>query len=63
VQIGLLFVDSTAPDGFGTDAVAVNVANALGTQPEILALSRALERALAPLRIAAPDLEITRSLQ
>jgi len=63
LQIGLLFVDSTTPDGFGTDAVAVNVVNALETQPETLALSRALERALAPLRIAAPDLEITRTLQ
>jgi hypothetical protein len=63
LQIGMLFVDSTDPDGFGTDAVAINVANALGTEPEILALCRALERALAPLRVAAPDLEITRTLQ
>jgi hypothetical protein len=63
LQIGLLFVDSTTPDGFGTDAVATRVVNALGTEPETLALSRALERALAPLRIAAPNLEITRNLQ
>jgi hypothetical protein len=63
LQIGLLFIDSTTRDGFGPDAVATAVVNMLGTQPETLALSRALERTLAPLRIAAPDLEITRTLQ
>jgi len=63
LQIGLLFVDSTIPEGFGTDAVAVNVARRLATEEETIALARALERALAPLRIAAPDLEITRTLQ
>jgi hypothetical protein len=63
LQIGLLFVDSTVPDAFGTDTVAVQVAVALENEAETLALSRALERAMAPLRIAAPDLEITRTLQ
>jgi hypothetical protein len=63
LQIGVLFIDSTTLDGFGADAVAANVVNTLGTEAETLALSRALERALAPLRIAAPDLEITRTLQ
>ena len=63
LPVGLLFVDSTTADGFGTDIVAVNVANSLENEVEILALSRALDRALAPLRIAAPDLEITRTLQ
>jgi hypothetical protein len=62
LQIGILFVDSTTVDGFGTDPIAVNVVNALGGETEMLALSRALERALAPLRIAAPNLEITRTL-
>src|ERR1700688_2317845 len=63
LQIGLLFVDSTVPNAFGTDTVAVQVAVALENEAETLALSRALERAMAPLRIAAPDLEITRTLQ
>jgi hypothetical protein len=63
LQIGILFVDSTTPDGFGSDEVAVNVVNTLETEAETLALSRALERVLAPLRVAAPDLEITRTLQ
>jgi hypothetical protein len=63
LPVGLLFVDSTTADGFGTDAVAVKVADTLENEAETLALSRALERALVPLRIAAPDLEITRTLQ
>jgi len=45
LQIGLLFVDSTIPEGFGTDAVAVNVARRLATEEETIALARALERA------------------
>ena len=63
VPIGLLFVDSIIQDGFGTDLVASRVANELGNEPETLALARALERVMAPLRLAAPDLEITRTLQ
>jgi hypothetical protein len=63
LPVGLLFVDSTTADGFGTDAVAVKVANALENEAETLALSRTLERALVPLRLAAPDLEITGTLQ
>jgi hypothetical protein len=63
LPVGLLFVDSTTADGFGTDTVAVNVAKTLESEAEILALARALERALVPLRLAAPDIEITRTLQ
>jgi hypothetical protein len=62
LQIGMLFVDSTVANGFGNDTAATAVANALAVAPETLALGRALEGALKPLRLAAPKLDITRTL-
>jgi hypothetical protein len=55
---GILYVDSNQVGAFGTDEVATKIAVQLETTPEVVALRKALERALAPLRLAAPNLDV-----
>lgn len=58
LPIGILFIDATNQDAFGTGATAVHVARSLEKEPEVLNLSRALSRAMAPLRLAAPNIDV-----
>ena len=61
LAVGLLFVDTTELNGLGSDNVATGVAISLETAPETRELAKALGRAMAPLRLAGPQLEITRT--
>lgn len=59
--IGILYIDTTEAEGFGEDEKATRVARQIEASSEVAALRKALERALAPLWVAAPNLDIGRS--
>lgn len=56
---GILYLDSTAADAFGNENEATKTAVELEKTEQVLALRKALEKMLAPLRLAAPNLEVT----
>jgi hypothetical protein len=60
LPIGLLYIDSTENNAFGTDAEAQLLAEDLYDHPEIKALAKTLDRAVSPLRLVAPAIEIGR---
>jgi hypothetical protein len=57
--LGVLFFDSTAAKAFGPDDVATGIASELESCAEVVALRKSLERAMAPLRLAAPNIDIS----
>lgn len=59
-KIGILYIDSSHTNSFGNEAQATDVAIALAAEPEILELAKAIARGMAPLRLAAPNIEITK---
>jgi hypothetical protein len=64
VPIGLLYIDSTAPDAFGRNPdhdseVANDIARALEQHEDVRALGCAVARAMPPLLMAAPKIDIT----
>jgi hypothetical protein len=59
IRMGVLFIDSTITNAFGDDGIATEVANAMETEPEVVELAKAIARAMAPLRLAAPKITIT----
>jgi hypothetical protein len=56
--VGVLYIDSTKVEAFGDDNAAGLVAKELEDANEVVALRGALERALKPLRLAAPELDV-----
>jgi hypothetical protein len=60
LPIGLLYIDSTEENAFGTDDEAQRLAERLYADPEIKAFGKALDQAVAPLRLVAPAIEIGR---
>jgi hypothetical protein len=60
LPIDLLYIDSTEEDAFGSDDEAQRLANDLYTDPEMKALAKALDQAVAPLRLVASAIEIGR---
>lgn len=64
VPIGILYIDSTASDAFGRDAgndskVANQIAVALEQHALVQILTQAVKRAMVPLLMAAPRIDIT----
>jgi hypothetical protein len=58
-RIGILYIDSTIPNRFGSETEATEVAKALEIEPEVRELAKAIARGMAPLRLAAPNIKIT----
>src|SRR6185437_8917248 len=56
--IGVLYIDSSVVGAFGNDTVAREIAIAIEKSEDVKLLSKALEKALTPLRLAAPDMDI-----
>jgi hypothetical protein len=55
-ESGILYLDSSDKDAFGDDAQGL--AETLEKSPQIAELAAAVERALAPLRAAGPNLDL-----
>ena len=58
IPVGLLYLDADDRDVFGNDAAAMSLAADLESQPAVVELAEAVERAMAPLRAAAPNLDL-----
>jgi hypothetical protein len=58
IAVGVLYIDSMNPLAYGDDTTATAVAESLENEQEVINLAKALARAMAPLRLAAPDLTI-----
>jgi hypothetical protein len=58
---GLIYIDTKQNMGFGDDATAVQVAFALQNRLETIKLATAVSSVMGPLRLAGPQLEITRT--
>jgi hypothetical protein len=58
IPVGILFIDSKQKDAFGSDAVALALANTIEKSSSVMQLGEALAKTLAPLRTAAPSLKI-----
>jgi hypothetical protein len=58
IPIGMLYIDSTITATYGDDATATAVAKSLENEQEVIDMAKAVARAMAPLRLAAPDLAI-----
>jgi hypothetical protein len=58
VPVGILYVDSTATDAFGDKAEAARLVITLETEPLVLKLALSVERALVPLRVGGPNLDL-----
>jgi len=56
--IGVLYIDSSATEAFGDDEKATKIAEAIQASEEGKALAEKLSKVMAPLRLAAPDLDI-----
>jgi hypothetical protein len=57
-ESGILYLDSSKEDAFGNDAAAQTFARSLETQRSVVALAKAVERAMTPLRAAGPNLDL-----
>lgn len=58
VPVGLLYVDSTARDAFGNNEAAQGLATNLEAEPLLATLAASVERALTPLRVGGPNLDL-----
>lgn len=58
VAVGILYVDSSEKNAFGDSETAQKLALALEDMPACKKLAAAVERALTPLRIGGPNLDI-----
>lgn len=58
LPIGVLFIDSTKTDAFGDGDVAQKVIAELADSFEVIILAKALDQAIVPLRVAAPNIDI-----
>lgn len=58
--VGVLYVDSDDRDAFGVTKEAMKLVKALEKEELVLELAAAIERTLAPLRAAAPNLDINK---
>jgi hypothetical protein len=58
MPVGVLFADSATKMAFGNDELAKKIAEELEETDEFRWLSDAVEKALAPLRLAAPNFDI-----
>jgi histone H3/H4 len=63
VPVGVVFADSGTAGAFGDDSKATKVAIELEKTSEVAALSKAVERALTPLRLAGPNLDIRNAIK
>jgi hypothetical protein len=61
--VGVLFADSGTAKAFGDDTLATKIAVELEQSQEVQALSESVERALIPLRMAAPNVDIRSSFR
>jgi hypothetical protein len=57
--LGVMFLDSTAVKAFGDDNIATEIARELEVCAKVNALRKVLERAMTPLRLAAPNIDIS----
>lgn len=57
---GILYVDTTEANAFGSDETATRVSKQLEKAKEVISLRGSLEKLLQPLRLAAPNLDIRR---
>lgn len=58
VEMGILYIDFSTENAFGEDPDAQQFAAELESKPCVSELATAVERALAPLRAAAPNFEL-----
>jgi hypothetical protein len=58
LPIGVLFVDSTKINAFGDKSTAQKVAAEFADSYEVLTLAKALDQAITPLKLAAPNIDI-----
>lgn len=58
--VGIFFVDATEENAFGDNKAAAKLALQMEKTKEIVNLGRAVERAMAPLQLAAPNIDIGR---
>jgi hypothetical protein len=58
IDVGILYIDSSAKRAFGTNDEASTYSLALEQKPLVVELAAAVERALAPLRAAGPNLDL-----
>lgn len=58
VDVGILYVDSSKRDAFGNDRAAQIYSVSLEAEPLVVGLAAAVERVLAPLRAAGPNLDL-----
>ena len=60
IMVGILYLDSDLPDAFGITTAAQALAKELETDSLVNALCVAVGRTMAPLRAAAPNLDISK---
>lgn len=58
IETGILYMDSSSQNAFGRDAEAQSFVENLEKKPLVVELGAAVERALAPLRTAAPNFDL-----
>lgn len=58
LEWGILYIDSSTKEAFGDNDKALAFAKELEENPKVIKLAEAVERALAPLRAAGPDLDL-----
>jgi hypothetical protein len=58
VPVGILYVDSSTNDAFGTTTEAQNLVEVLEENALVLRLALAVERTLTPLRVGGPNLDL-----